>query len=77
MEKLEIKKRDNTTFIATCMKGYHDQLLLHIPGDVTRYLELEKREKVEITIKKTGMMNTRKIPPNPFGKAKQVRDEAK
>lgn len=59
---------EETKFIATCMKGFQDQILIHVPKDIVTYLNLERRDKVEITVKKTGMKNTRKIPEHPFGR---------
>jgi hypothetical protein len=53
-------------FIGTCMKGYEQQLLLHIPKSIVQDLKLERRDKVEITIRKIGIKNTRTIPPLPW-----------
>jgi len=55
----EIEKHPSTSFIATAFKGSNG-LLLNIPKDVVAYLEIERGDKVEITIRKTGLKSTRK-----------------
>ncbi len=57
---LEIEKHTATNFIATAFGGSNGQTLMNIPKDVVGYLRIERGDKVEITIRKTGMKSTRK-----------------
>jgi hypothetical protein len=63
---------EETTFIATAMRGYQGQLLIHVPKDTIRYLDLKPREKVLIKLSKTGMVSTRKLPDKPFQKKEKT-----
>ena len=57
---LEIEKHTATNFIATAFGGSNGQTLLNIPKDVVGYLRIERGDKVEITIRKTGLKSLRK-----------------
>jgi antitoxin component of MazEF toxin-antitoxin module len=60
---LEIEKKSETTFIATAFGGSSGQTLLNIPKDVVSYLGIERGDKVEIQIRKTGLKSKRKLKP--------------
>ena len=57
---LEIEKHTATNFIATAFGGSNGQTLLNIPKDVVGYLKIDRGDKVEITIRKTGLKSLRK-----------------
>ena len=57
---LEIERHTATNFIATAFGGSNGQTLLNIPKDVVGYLRIERGDKVEITIRKTGLKSLRK-----------------
>jgi hypothetical protein len=60
---LEIEKYNATSFIATAFGGSNGQTLVNVPKDVVNYLSIDRGDKVEIVIKKTGLRSTRKMKP--------------